>query len=71
VEDFMSRLDDECVMAVVRNRSGESAGEIDMDLFTERFEKLCIGDLDDVLITLNTLSKRCMIRKKELKKNRK
>lgn len=36
----MSRLDEECIMAVVRNRSGVDSGEIDYHLNVLRFENM-------------------------------
>ena len=55
----MSRLDDECIMAVVRNRSGIDSGEIDYSLMIERFENLSDGCLMDCMDTLGVLAAKC------------
>ena len=55
----MSRLDDECIMAVVRNRSGIDSGEIDYSLMLEKFEGLSIGCLMDCMDTLGVLASKC------------
>jgi len=55
----MSRLDDEYIMAVVRNRSGIDSGEIDYSLSIDRFDKLSIGCLMDCIDTLGVLAGKC------------
>lgn len=63
----MSRLDEECIMAVVRNRSGIDSGEIDCHLNLDMFERMSLGDLDDTLRTLDVLASLCLKRVGELK----
>ena len=46
-------------MAIGRNRSGIDSGEIDYTLMYERFEKQSIGSLEDIIITLKVLIKKC------------
>lgn len=56
------RLTQECIMAVVRNRSGIDAGEIDYSLFVAKFDRMSIGCLKDAIVTLDTLKKKCVDR---------
>lgn len=65
----MSRLEEECIMAVVRNRSGMDSGEIDYNLMTDKFEQMSIGCLKDALITLGVLADKCRERIKVLETN--
>ncbi len=62
----MSRLDEECIMAVVRNRSGVDSGEIDYELMVERFENLSYADLMAALAMLETLVDRTAKRLRDL-----
>lgn len=62
----MSRLEEECIMAVVRNRSGIDSGEIDMTLMIKRFERMSIGCLKDAIKTLEVLRLRCVKRIQDL-----
>ena len=55
----MSRLDEEYIMAVVRNRSGIDAGEIDYNLSVDKFDRMSIGCLLDTITTLKTLIDKC------------
>jgi hypothetical protein len=53
----MSRLDEEFIMAVVRNSSGIDSGELDYSIKSDRFENLSFKDIlkvKDVLIDLST-----------------
>lgn len=54
----MSRLDEEYIMAVVRNRSGIDSGEIDYSIKVDRFDKLSERDLNEVLNMLDRLEHR-------------
>lgn len=65
----MSRLDEECIMAVVRNRSGFDSGNIDYHLIMTRFERMSIGCLEDAIKTLDVLRLRCIERIGELEKS--
>lgn len=65
----MSRLDEECIMAIVRNRSGIDSGEIDYCLMVTRFERMSIGCLEDAIRTLDVLRSRCSERIQELEKS--
>ena len=62
----MSRLDEECIMAVVRNRSGIDSGEIDYTLMVDRFENLSYADLMAVMGTLEDLVDRTAKRLRDL-----
>ena len=62
----MSRLDEECIMAVVRNRSGLDSGEIDYSLMCDKFDRMSIGCLQDALKTLSVLQNKCTERIAEL-----
>jgi len=62
----MSRLEEECIMAIVRNRSGMDAGEIDYSLMTKKFEKMSLGCLLDCMSTLCVLATKCQDRMKVL-----
>jgi hypothetical protein len=55
----MSRLDDEYIMAVVRNRSGVDSGEIDYSIKCDRFDRLSLGDLAKIIKTINELGRKC------------
>lgn len=59
----MSKLDEECIMAVVRNRSGIDSGEIDYNIKVEKFERMSVGCLDDAIATLDELKEKCIARK--------
>ena len=63
----MSRLDEECIMYVGRNRSGMDAGEIDYGIFTDKFDCMSVGCLEDALKSLDVLRARCSERIIELK----
>ena len=63
---YCCRLDQEYIMAVVRNRSGIDAGEIDYTLSVEKFDNLRGGCLEDVIETLGILKKKCEQRLKEV-----
>lgn len=56
---FCCRLSQEYKMAVVCNRSGIDAGEIDYSLPIEKFHAMGIGQLEDCLKTLQVLSAKC------------
>ena len=62
----MSRLDEEYIMAVVRNRSGIDSGEIDYSIKCDRFERLNVADLCEVIKTINILGRRCTERLAEI-----
>ena len=55
----MSRLDEECIMAVVRNRSGIDAGEIDYSVMWDKFGRLNGKDLRECKKTLMQLAEKC------------
>lgn len=67
MSEYCCRLREETIMAVVRNRSGIDAGEVDYSLMCAKFDKLSIGCLEDVIATLKTLKKKCEVRIEELK----
>ena len=53
------RLSQECIMAVVRNRSGIDAGEIDYTLRVAKFDRMSVGCLEDAIKTIDVLRKKC------------
>lgn len=55
----MSRLDDEYIMAVVRNRSGISSGEIDYNIKSYRFHRQPVESLKEIKKYLKSLSNIC------------
>lgn len=68
-EDYeMSRLDDEYLMAVVRNRSGIDSGEIDYSIPIQKFERQDLGSLGEIMHTLDVLKNRCLERIDEVKR---
>jgi hypothetical protein len=60
------RLDEETIIAIVRNRSGIDAGEIDYTLRTEKFDNQSIGSLKDMIVTMHNLIGKCQDRIVEL-----
>lgn len=62
------RLAQEYIIAVVRNRSGIDAGEIDYNLNVKRFERMSIGCLNDAIKMLDVLRQRCIDRRCELER---
>lgn len=62
----MSRLDDEFIMAVVRNRSGMDSGDLDFMIHCSGFDALDRSSLFDVIVLLQFLAKRCQVRIEEL-----
>lgn len=65
----MSRLEDECIFAIVRNRSGIDSGEIDYHLKMDRFERMSIYCLKNALQTIEVLKTRCLNRIVELERD--
>ena len=63
----MSRLDEECIMYIGRNRSGIDSGKIDYGIFTDKFDRMSIGCLEDSLKSLKVLQDRIEERLKQLK----
>ena len=63
----MSRLEEECIMAVVRNRSGMDAGEIDYTLMSYKFDGQSEPSLREIVKTLGQLNKKCLERIEQLK----
>lgn len=51
----MSRIEDEYILYVGRNRSGQDSGQIDYGIRINRFEDLSTSDLEDMIKTLNVL----------------
>lgn len=64
----MSRIEEEYIIAIVRNRSGVDAGEIDYSLKVDKFEKMSIGCLKDTLKTMSVLETKIKDRLTELSK---
>lgn len=64
----MSRLDEECIMYIGRNRSGIDSGEIDYGIFIDKFERMSIRCLEDSLRSLAVIKERIDARLIELKK---
>ena len=58
----MSRLDDECIMAVVRNRSGIDSGEIGYSILVARFEAQTKNSLVEIINILDILKDKCLNR---------
>ncbi len=58
----MSRLDDEYILAVVRNRSGIDSGEIDYSIPIDKFEGQRVSCLKEVITTLHQLEGKCLSR---------
>lgn len=58
----MSRIEDEYIMAVVRNRSGVDSGELDYSIRCSRFDELSVRDLKEVREILCRLSDRVVER---------
>ena len=63
----MSRLDEECIMAVVRNRSGIDSGEIDYSIMSDKFDQQQIPCLKEIMATLSQLRMKCQDRIDEVK----
>lgn len=53
------RLEQEYIMAVVRNRSGVDSGEIDFNIKTYRFDSLNERDLKRTIFILKRLIEEC------------
>lgn len=64
----MSRLEEECIMYIGRNRSGIDSGCIDYGIFTDRFDRMCIKDLKDCLRSIDVIEQRVRERIAELNK---
>jgi hypothetical protein len=66
---YCCRLDQEFIMGVVRNRSGQDSGKIDMNLRIHLLDRLCLGDLLAARKTLEVLKARVeeKIKKKDKK----
>jgi hypothetical protein len=62
----MSRVDDEFIMAIVRNRSGMDAGEIDWIISSLKFDRQQVPCLKDIIKNLDYLRNRCSERINEL-----
>ncbi len=62
----MSRLEEECIMYIGRNRSGIDSGEIDYGIFTDKFERMSIHCLKDALRSLRVIQERIDERIKKL-----
>lgn len=58
----MSRLDEEYLLAVVRNRSGIDSGEIDYSIPVEKFERQRVPCLKKIITTLHQLEGKCLSR---------
>jgi hypothetical protein len=64
----MSRLEEECIVYIGRNRSGMDAGEIDHGILSYKFEGLHEPSLRIMQRELDFLHKRCEERIAEIKK---
>lgn len=62
----MSRLEEECIMYVGRNRSGIDSGRIDYGIFVDKFERMSLPDLFDSLETIEVIVSRIKERIVEL-----
>jgi len=62
----MSRLNEEYIMAVVRNRSGIDSGEIDYSIPVDKFDKQSIQSLEEIKTELARLIKKCEDRIREV-----
>ena len=62
----MSRLDEECIMAVIKHRSGVDSGEIDYSIMVERFNSQSVSRLQEILDTLEMLKIKVVDRMKEI-----
>ncbi len=62
----MSRLDEECIMYIGRNRSGIDSGEIDYGIYIDKFERMSVHCLKDALRSLKVIETRVHERIKEL-----
>ena len=51
---------DKLLIKIGRNRSGQFAGEIDMEVNVFRIRDLCDNDFQELLITLDCAKKSCM-----------
>jgi hypothetical protein len=63
----MSRLEEECIAYIGRNRSGIDAGQIDYGIFTDKFDRMSEGCLNDALRSLEVIRKRIEERLEQLK----
>jgi hypothetical protein len=64
----MSRLEEECIFYIGRNRSGIDSGEIDYGIFMSKFERMSVGCLEDALKSLNVIETRIKERIEELQR---
>lgn len=55
----MSRMEEECIVYVGRNRSGIDSGEIDWTICTQKFERQPIPSLIEIIKALDYLKQRC------------
>ena len=62
----MSRLEEEYILAVVRNRSGMDAGEIDFSIPVDKFEGQRVTCLNEIIKTLDHLKSECINRIKTI-----
>ena len=63
----MSRLDEECIIYIGRNRSGIDSGNIDYGIITDKFERMSIVCLNDSLQSLRVIKDRIKERIEYLK----
>lgn len=70
MKKYCCRLDQEYIMAVVRNRSGIDSGEIDYSIPVAKFQKQDVGSLVDIHETLCVLCEKVRNRISELNEDR-
>lgn len=68
MSDYCCRLNQECIMAIVRNRSGIDSGEIDYIIKGARFDSQNIKSMFEIISTLKELINRCQDRIDEMHK---
>lgn len=54
----MSRLEEECIAYIGRNRSGIDAGKIDYGVRVEKFENMSVFDLKEALVSLSVIKEK-------------
>ncbi len=68
MSDYCCRLDQETIIAIVRNRSGVDCGEIDYNIRGERFDNQDIKSIFEIISALKDLINRCQDRIDEIHK---
>lgn len=68
MSEYCCRLNEECIVAIVRNRIGVDFGEIDYTIRCERFDNQDRKSLLEMISTMRILINKCQDRIDELDK---